>query len=420
MATQSKHTRHLISASRLFDGKGQDLQDSGVVLTEDRIAAVGPRAELLSQFTSADLVEEHFEGCTLLPGLIDMHTHLIMQGDGLPAWEHSQNPDEILLLVAARNAWRCLQAGFTTVADMGAKGMVTFRLREAIQKKIVVGPRLYLSGRPLTITGGHGWMLGSEVDGGDGLRHAVRQLCKEGADLIKVMVTGGGTPGTDTRRPAYSLPELRAIVEEAHARTRKVFGHSGAILATQWALDAGFDVILHCHFQTPDGRNDFDEGLGRRILEQGVFVNPTLQTNRNRGDERVISQLPAGERQAAFESWQARYEKVANNFCHLHRLGVRLICGSDSGWGWSAFGENYLELDAMVAAGMSALEALTAATGTAADALGWGDRIGSLDPGKKADLLVVGGNPMQDICALKDVRRVWLDGQRVDNRSAFG
>jgi imidazolonepropionase-like amidohydrolase len=234
------------------------------------------------------------------------------------------------------------------------------------------------------------------------------------------MVTGGGTPGTDTRRPAYSLPELRAIVEEAHTRNRRVFGHSGAILATEWALDAGFDVILHCHFQTPDGRNDFDESLGRRILEQGVFVNPTLQTNRNRGDERVISQLPADERQVAFESWRARYEKVADNFCHLHRLGVRLICGSDSGWGWSAFGKNYLELDAMVAAGMSAPEALTAATGTAADALGWADRIGSLEPGKMADLLVVDGNPMQDICALKNVRRVWLDGQRISRQSMFG
>jgi len=409
-----------MSASRLFDGRGQARKDSGVVLTGNRITAVGPRTELLSQFASDDLVEEHFKDCTLLPGLIDAHTHLIMQGDGLPAWEQSRNPDEILLLTAARNAWRCLQAGFTTVADMGGKGLVTFRLREAIQKKLVVGPRLYLSGRPLTITGGHGWMLGSEVDGADGLRQAVRQLCKEGADLIKVMVTGGGTPGTDTRRPAYSLPELHAIVQEAHARNRKVFGHSGAILATEWALEAGFDVILHCHFQTPDGRNDFDESLGRRILEQGIFVNPTLQTNRNRGDERVISQLPADEQGAAFESWQARYEKVADNFAHLHRLGARLICGSDSGWGWSAFGENYLELDAMVAAGMSASEALTAATSTAAEALGWADEIGSLEPGRLADLLVVDGNPMKDIRALRKVRGVWLDGQRIDNQSVFG
>jgi len=420
VTTQNNHARHLVSASHLFDGKGQALHDSGIVAAGNQIMAVGPRAALLEQFASADLVVEHFDGCTLLPGLIDTHTHLIMPGDGTPAWEYSQLPDEILLLVAARHAWLCLQAGFTTVADTGAKGIVTFRLREAIEQKIVTGPRLYLSGRPLTITGGHGWRLGGEADGVDGVRQAVRQLCKEGADLIKVMVTGGGTPGTDSRRPSYSLPELRAIVEEARLRDRRVFGHSGAILATEWALEAGFDVILHCHFQTPDGRNDFDEGLGYHILERGVFVNPTLQTNRNRGDERVISRLPADEQSAALEGWRAQYEKVVSNFAHLHRLGVRLICGSDSGWGWSAFGENYLELDAMVAAGMSASEALTAATSTAADALGWGDKIGSLEPGKLADLLVVDGNPMKNIRALKTVRGVWLDGQRIDRQSIFG
>ncbi len=234
------------------------------------------------------------------------------------------------------------------------------------------------------------------------------------------MGTGGGTPGTDSRRPAYSLPELCAIAGEAHARTRKVFVHSGAIQATDWALEAGFDVILHCHFQTPDGRNDFDEQLARRLLDQDAYVNPTLQTNRNRGDASVIGKLPAGEQQDALATWRAGYERVAANFGQLHRLGVPLVCGSDSGWGYTAFGDNYLELAAMVAAGMSTTEALLAATSTATTALGWQDRVGSLDPGKMADLLVVGGNPVDDIHALRDVRGVWLAGQLVSDRCAFG
>jgi imidazolonepropionase-like amidohydrolase len=233
------------------------------------------------------------------------------------------------------------------------------------------------------------------------------------------MVTGGGTPGTDTRRPAYSLPELRAFVEEAQARNRRVFGHSGAIQATDWAIEAGFAVILHGHFQTPDGRNDFDERLARRLLDQGIYVNPTLQTNRNRGDERVIGQLPPEARQEASDAWRARYAKVTDNFAHLYQSGIGLICGSDSGWGWSAFGENYLELEAMVAAGMSPSDALVTATSTAADALGWADRIGSLEPGKMADLLVVGGNAVSDIGMLKDVRGVWLAGQCVSSQPAF-
>lgn len=409
-------SRHLLSASHLFDGKGKALTDGGVIVDGNQIAAVGPRAELLQQFGAGNLVVDHFEGCTLLPGLIDAHVHLILQANGDAFVEHCQNPDELLLLIAARNASLCLQSGFTTVADLGAKGTITFRLREAIQKKIMTGPRLILVGRPLTITGGHCWPFLGEADGTNGVRQAVRQLCKEGADLIKVMVTGGGTPGSDSRRPAYAASELSAIADEAHARNRKVFGHSGAIAGTERALDAGFDLIAHCHFQTPDGRNDFDERLARRILEQGVYVNPTLQTNRVRGDERIINRLPADTRRATFDAWSARYAKIVDNYSRLHQLGVRLICGSDSGWGWTAFGENYLELDAMVAAGMTPSEALVSATSLAADALGWGDHIGSLEPGKMADLLIVAGNPTHNIRALGDVRGVWLEGQRISNQ----
>jgi imidazolonepropionase-like amidohydrolase len=409
----------MITASYWFDGQGRLQEDGGVLVTAGRIEAAGPRHALQQQLVADSPAVEHFEGCTLLPGLIDTHTHLTLPGDGTPAWQYSDHPDEILVLTAARNAWQCLQAGFTTVADMGGKGTTTFRLRDAIEQGFVLGPRLYLSGRPLTITGGHGWRLGGETDGEDNLRAAIRQLCKEGADLIKVMITGGGTPGTDTRRPAYSLPEMRVIAEEAHARKRQVFAHSGAIKATSWALEAGFDVILHCHFQTPDGRNDFDPELGRRILDSGVYVNPTLETNRNRGAERVINQLPVEQRQAELDRWQPRYERIAANFGQLYNLGVPLICGSDSGWGYTAFGQNSLELEAMVAAGMSTAEALISATSRAASSLGWSDRVGSLTPGGLADLLVVGGNPMEEIRALRDVRGVWLAGQQVLGRPAL-
>ncbi|MBI5877260.1 MAG: amidohydrolase family protein [Chloroflexi bacterium] len=409
----SQGPRRLMSASHLFDGVAALATEGAVVVNGDRIEAVGPRAALLQQFGADNLTAEHFDGCTVMPGLIETHVHLILPANGDSFVEYCQNPDELLLLTAAHNASLCLQSGFTTVVDLGARGTIVFRLRDAIQKKILAGPRLLLVGRPLTITGGHCWPFLGEADGVDGVRHAVRQLCKEGADLIKVIVTGGGTPGSDSRRPAYSLPELCAAADEAHARNRKVFGHCSAIAGTTQALDAGFDLIAHCHFQTPDGRNEFDERLAHRIVEQGLYVNPTLQTNRVRGDARIIGRLPADAQRPAFEAWSARYAKITYNFSRLHQMGVRLICGSDSGWGWSAFGDNCLELDAMVAAGMSAPEALVSATSLAADALGWGDRIGRLEPGKSADLLVVAGDPTQNIRALKDVRAVWLEGQRV-------
>ncbi len=404
----------LLTADRMFDGKGRVVSDAGVVLAGRHIEAVGERADLLQRYEGAGLPSQHYPGSTLLPGLIDTHSHLILQGNGDNYVEQCQGPEELLLLAAARGAWLSLKAGFTTVVDLGSKGRITFRLREAIQKGYIAGPRLILAGRPLTITGGHGWYLGGEVDGAEALRGAVRELCKEGADLIKVMATGGGTPGTDLRRPSYSKEELQAIAGEAHARNRRVWAHSAALQATGWLLDAGFDVICHGHFMTPDGRNDFDPRLAGRMVELGTYLNPTLETNRVRGDPHVIVMHPPEARQQRREEWQSRYDSMVRNFGRLRAAGVHLICGSDAGWGYVPFGRNYRELETMVAAGMGPAEALVSATGLAAAALGWDDRIGSLETGKLADLLVVNGDPAHDIRALRDVRAVWLEGQQVD------
>jgi imidazolonepropionase-like amidohydrolase len=407
MTLNAPPTRQLITADRVFDGRGTTTVDAGVVIDGDRIAAAGPRRELLARFGDT-VPTESFAGCTLLPGLIDTHTHLIMPGTGIGIMEYASTPDELMLLTAAQNAALALRAGVTTVVDLGAKGALTFRLRDAIQRGIIPGPRLVLCGQALTITGGHGWPWQGEADGIDGVRQAVRALCKAGADLIKVMVTGGGTPGTDGRRPAYSQAELNTIVEEAHARDRHVVGHCTATAGIERALNAGFDVIVHCQFLTPDGGDTFDEPLARRIAAQGVFVNPTLQINRVLMSDRVPP-----ERRAGLEPWTARYPRFAGNVRRLHDFGVRLICGSDCGWGYSTFDETYLELDAMVEAGLSPIEALISATGAAADALGRGHEIGSIDADYAADLLIVEDDPTINILALREPRAVWSAGRRV-------
>jgi imidazolonepropionase-like amidohydrolase len=241
------------------------------------------------------------------------------------------------------------------------------------------------------------------------VRQAVRTLCKEGADLIKVMVTGGGTPGTNGRRPSYTQAELDAIVDEAHARERRVWGHCTATTGIERALNASFDVIAHCQFFEPDGTLAFDERLARRIADQGVYVNPTLQINRILLGDRV----PA-ERRPALAAWTTHYPNFARNVVKLRDLGVRLLCGSDCGWGYLTFDETWLELEALVAAGLTPLEALASTTGTAADALGLGDETGSLCPDLAADLLVVAGDPTADIRATRAVQAVWCGGDRVD------
>ncbi len=409
-AATADHLRVLL-ADRVFDGRGETIADAGVVVEGERIVAVVGRGELQARYGDAEV--EEFPGATILPGLIDVHTHLVMPGDGVGIAEYARTPDELMLLVAARNAALALRSGVTTLVDLGGKGTLTFRLREAIAQGIVPGPRLILCGRALTITGGHGWPWLGEADGVEGVRRAVRQLCKEGADLIKVMTTGGGTPGTDGRRPSYSLEELQAIVEEAHAQGRWVMGHCTAAAGIERALDAGFDAIAHCQFFTPDGADRFDERLARRIAEQGVFVNPTLQINRVLLSDRVQHDELTPERRAALSAWTARYPGFAANVVRLRDLGVRLVCGSDCGWGYSTFAETWLELDALVEAGLTPVEALTAATGTAAEMLGMADRIGAVQPGFVADLLAVEGDPTGDIRALRRVLAVWSGGERI-------
>lgn len=414
---ETKTRRALISATHCFDGMGGVHADAGVVVMDGRIEAFGERAELEGRLDGG-CPRRHFEGCTLLPGLIDTHTHLIFPGDGTDAWSYCEHSDGVLLMTAARNAWRTLKAGFTTVADLGARGDVTFQLRDAVRQRLIAAPRLVLAGYPLTITGGHCWPLDGEADGVDEIRRSVRRLCKMGADLIKVMLTGGGTPGTNSRRPAYSRGELQAVVDEAHARDRLVVGHSGAIEATEWALDAGFDVIAHCHFQTVCGAMDYDAALGRRISEEGVFVNPTLQVNRVRLREPVLGRRGEELDSETLEEQRSRYAQSVSNFNAMRRQGVKLICGSDSGWGWSAFGENARELEAMVEAGMDVVEALVSATSVAAASLGLDD-VGTLEEGNVADLLVVRGNTAENVMALLDVESVWTHGDEVDRTAPF-
>lgn len=401
----------MLLADRVFDGLGETTVDAGIVIGGDRIVAVGRRRDLLARFGDAEI--EEFAGATLLPGLIDVHTHLVMPGNGIGIDEYARSPDELMLLVAARNAALALRSGVTTVVDLGAKGGLTFRLRDAITEGIAPGPRLVLCGRALTITGGHAWPWLGEADGVDGVRKAVRQLCKEGADLIKVMTTGGGTPGTDGRRASYSLEELRAIVDEAHAQGRRVIGHCTAAVGIERALDAGFDAIAHCQFLTIDGADRFDERLADRIAKQGVYVNPTLQINRVLLGDRLRKDALPPERRAALDAWNARYPEFAANVVRLRDLGVKLVCGSDCGWGYSTFDETWLELDALVGAGLTPVEALTGATSIAAEMLSLEDRIGKAQPGFLADLLVVEGDPTVDIGALQSVRAVWSGGERV-------
>ena len=215
----------LIRAARLIDGTGAPPVERGAVLVEgDLISAAGPEESVVPP-EGADVTEITYDDKTVLPGLVDCHVHLIGIGDGRAGDELVTLPDEVLTLQAARNARAHLYSGVTTVRDLGAKNRTTLLLREAVDMGITPSPRLVLAGRPIAIIGGHLGYFGIEATGTTECRSAVRQLVKEGVDMIKITASGGSTRTSIGPRPSFNVDELTAICDEAHKFGKHVAAH---------------------------------------------------------------------------------------------------------------------------------------------------------------------------------------------------
>jgi imidazolonepropionase-like amidohydrolase len=407
----------LVRAARLFDGAGRVVTDSPAVLVDgEQIAAVGAEAVALGAERSARLLD--FPNGTLLPGLIDCHVHLVLPGDGTPAHQAVVGrPEGLLLLRAAANARRSLESGVTTLRDCGARDGVTFALREAIELGIVPGPRLVLSGRPITQTGGHMHFFGGEADGADGVRRLARELLKEGADFLKIVASGGGTPGTVQHWPSYTPEEIHAAADVAHRAHKPITAHAMPLEAVRMALDAGVDGIEHVAFLGPDGQASYDADVARTMRERGTVVSPTLPVN-YRGLEQLQAKAATGpltreETLFVEERLRLRAAYLAN-FGRLLEQGVRLVASTDAGWGMTPFGDFPLALELMAQAGMPPTDILTAATGGAADAIGIGASVGALRPGRQADLLVAAGDPTSDVSAVRRPLLVMKAGTAID------
>jgi imidazolonepropionase-like amidohydrolase len=403
-----------VKVSLLVDGTGAPPLDDGAVLIRDgRLVEVGPSAGV-ARPDGAEVVQ--FDGQTLLPGLVDCHSHTTFRGDGSTIEETVEDPGELLVLLAAQNTQLALESGVTTLRDNGGRGTTTFAIREGIRRGYIQGPRLLISGRPITVNRGHCWPLGGQAEGADAVRRSVRELAEEGADWIKVMASGGGTKGTDPRQPSYTTEELKAVVQEAHAQDKLVGAHCSCTAAMIRLLDAGADMIIHANFYDSDGTYRFDPAVAARIADTGTWVNPTLHVCRSRiWRLRQLAEtrgLTEGERAKLVD--QERYwTELSDTFQRLRQAGVRLAAGSDSGWSYFSFGQFAHEVDAMVEAGAAPAEALASATRLSAEAIGVADQVGTLEVGKAADLLVVDGNPIEDIRALTRVVAVYKDGRRV-------
>ena len=407
----------LIKAGLLIDGLGGAVVERGAVLFQGTtIEAVGPQREVMAPEGALVEVKE-YPSSTVMPGMVDCHTHHNGFGDGRVGDDLVKLSDEVLTLQSARNARISLFSGVTSIRENGPKNATMLRLRDAIKEGITVGPRMVLCARPISIIGGHMGYFGSQVTGPNEARAMTRQLIKEGADYIKITATGGSTRTSFPLFPSFNLDELSAITDEAHKLGKLTAAHCVSTQGIVNSLDAGVDMIIHCVFKEPDGTDVFRDDLAERLGEQGTFINPTLHVFRSKIWMLQLKKEREGlspDEQVLLDHDIRDFETRIDHCRRLIKKGLKVVTGSDSSWGNYQLGNTPYETECLLMAGYSTMQGILSVTSQSAASLGIDDLVGSLEPGKKADIIVVDGDPTKDIGELWKIMDVFVDGKRID------
>ena len=408
-ASGAASQRVIVHAGKLLDVRsGKTLSDQAIVIDSGKIVSVGPMAQ--ANRSSGDRFVD-LPNATVLPGLTDAHTHLTgnPQDVGLQALSISIPR---ATLTGARNARLTLEAGFTTVRNVGAEGYSDVALRDAINAGDVPGPHMLVSGPALGITGGHcdenllpfeyHYSAEGVADGVEGVQHKVREVIKYGADVIKICATGGVlSHGDNPQASAYTQEELKAIVTDAHRLGRKVAAHAHGAQGILWASQAGVDSIEHGSY--------IDDAAIAEMKKNGTYLVPTLYL--------ADWFLANAERLHVPAELLAKGKEVMavarKNEAHAFTSGVKVAFGTDAAV--YPHGLNAHEFAVMVKLGLSPLQSIQAATINAADLLGWSDKIGTVESGKWADIIAVDGDPLQDVTTLERVKFVMKGGEVVKN-----
>jgi imidazolonepropionase-like amidohydrolase len=401
-AKPSTASRTLVRAGHLLDVKtGEVLDAQTIVVNGDTISSVGATSTVPAQpgDTVVDLGD-----MTVMPGLIDVHTHITGVTNFDPYFELTQT-DAKEAIQGVVNARTTLMAGFTTIRNVGAGGYTDVDLRDAINQGQVPGPHMQVSGPALGITGGHCdenllpikyHVTGDGVaDGIAGVQQKVRQNIKYGVDLIKICATGGVlSKGDDPQASQYTLEEMRAIVTDAHRLGRKVAAHAHGSQGILWASEAGVDSIEHGSY--------IDDASIAEMKKDGTYLVPTLYL-----EDWMVEK---GNLPPIYQQKMKDTIVVAKkNIRHAIQSGVKIALGTDAAV--YPHGLNAHELDVYVnQMGMTPLAALQSATINAADLMGWSSKTGSIEPGHWADIIAVNRNPLDDVRVLQQVGFVMKGG----------
>jgi imidazolonepropionase-like amidohydrolase len=386
----------VIRGGTLIDGTGRPpIENSVIVIDGDKIHALGRASDVMTP-SGPGVTELDARGKTILPGLIDAHDHLSSHGYDLASRMGLTKPLSLIHLEIANTIRDTLLAGITTVRDAA---WLDVGFKQAVDQGIIPGPRLRVAISIISPTGGVGdrttpsgqcfsppGIPFSVADGVDAARQKVREMVRAGADVIKTATTGGvSTPRRGPLDLEYTRTEIDAIVDEARLLGKRVMCHALGAPGIRVAVEAGVHSIEHGSYI------DEDPDVIRMMADQGTFYVPTFMVYRYHGSERAA---PFMQKRA-----QAMREHHIRSVQEVMKHGVRVAMGTDAG-GY-VHGQNAMELQLLVEAGMSPMEAIVASTKTAAECLEMEKEVGTLEPGKLADLLVVAGDPLKDITLLQ-------------------
>lgn len=399
-------TDHLITCKNCQVNLSEETM--GVLVDGAKIRRVAPLAEVEKEKEAREAEILDCRNDYVMPGMIDGHLHLSFSASEQPLNELYEDDDSEILLRMVKAAVTELRSGVTTVRDCGSRGMSIIKLRDFIKKGIFQGPDIITSGMPITITGGHCNFCGLEADTTEDVVKAVRWLCKEDVDYIKVMVSGGNmTPGSNSMIDQYGEEALRRIVEEAHQRGKKVAGHVHSVDGIRRAVAAGFDILEHCSYKTWNGE-EYDENLAGMIREAGIAVNPAM------GKAYILPPELAAPLPDKVAMWADFQKSRFSTTEKMYREGISIFAGTDAGCKNTKFDELYLTLDMMEKKiHMTKEDVLLAATVYGAKALGIDSLVGSIEEEKQADLICVKENPLESFLHLKEIAMVMKKGERV-------
>ena len=397
----------VLKADRLIDGTGTDpVSDAALIIEDGRITDITSRSKVTGLSDDHDVIE--LSGGTIMPGFIEMHSHMHCSAE-TDAYQHIMTESDQVFLMRAVGAVRAaLTSGVTTMRDLGARNQIAFPVKKAIEDGIIPGPRLIVAGTPITTTGGHCNMFGTEADTVEEVVTAIRNQFKQGAGYIKIMSTGGGfTPGTNVRAPQYPVETLKSAVKDAERLNLRIAAHCHATAGVRNCVEAGVHNLIHCSWlaEDPEQGYDYDPDVADAIAEKGIWVDPTLalgRLNRMRGRVRVAggTMLDPARR---FEILRDMWDR-----------GVKFVTGMDSGMINARFDDFAYIPEVMVdELGISPMEAIVCSTKTSAECLGIASETGTLEVGKAADAVMVKGNPAEDIKAIHDVDTIVTQGRVV-------